>query len=120
MPTPNSEEPEQEQPEQEQPELKEEELHFAQVVGREEQFILRLNDGAFIPNDPSNADFAAFQQWLAKGNKLDPAPMAAPEPHPTTLAADPVHEMDAVTRRYLDKRLDEMSERLEAEIKAHR
>ena len=36
--------------------------------------ILRTSDGAFIPPDPANRDFAAYLAWLEAGNTPDPAP----------------------------------------------
>jgi hypothetical protein len=36
--------------------------------------ILRITDGAFIPADPANTDFAAYLAWLAAGNEPEPAP----------------------------------------------
>jgi len=33
-----------------------------------ENLILRLPDNAYIPNDPDNTDWQAYQEWLAAGN----------------------------------------------------
>jgi hypothetical protein len=35
--------------------------------------ILRLTDGASIPADPANTDYAEYLQWLSAGNTPEPA-----------------------------------------------
>jgi hypothetical protein len=37
-------------------------------------YIVRDEDGAFIPPDPANRDYQAYQVWLAEGNEPNPAP----------------------------------------------
>ena len=47
--------------------------------------IERLSDGAFIPPDPGNRDFATYTAWLEAGNTPEPAP--APPPPPPSYTA---------------------------------
>ena len=47
------------------------------------ELILRITDGASIPPDPANTDYAAYLEWLEAGNMPEPAPMVEP-PAPLT------------------------------------
>ena len=43
-------------------------------TGVNPNIIFRLPDEAYIPNDPANTDWQAYQEWLSEGNTpLPPA-----------------------------------------------
>ena len=46
--------------------------------------VMRVADGACIPFDPANTDYAAYLAWVEEGNMPDPAPEPEPVPELTT------------------------------------
>ena len=42
--------------------------------------IIRLSDGAQIPNDPRNIDYKEYLKWVEEGNAPLPAPAPPPPP----------------------------------------
>ena len=61
--------------------------------------ITRLSDGASIPADPANTDYAAYLVWLSEGNTPTPAEIPpAPTYQELRAAAYPViaDQLDAI------------------------
>ena len=56
--------------------------------------ILRISDGAFIPADPANSDYAQYLKWLAEGNEAEALPSETPEQVILKLQG----ELDAIER----------------------
>ena len=53
--------------------------------------IFRVTDGALIPTNQNNADYQAYQAWVAEGNTPDPAPtpvVVEPPPSPLKVLTD--------------------------------
>ena len=59
--------------------------------------ILR-NDGAFIPADPANTDYADYLAWLAEGNTPEPADVPPPPTKAERIRALEAQASDAQTK----------------------
>lgn len=60
--------------------------------------ILRQSDGARIPLDPENSDFAAFQEWQAGGGEADQPPGPTFEQRTALLLAKVDEHLNAAAR----------------------
>ena len=54
---------------------------YIDCTGEISEAIIRVDDGACIPADPANTDYAQYLQWLSEGNNPEPAdPIIIPTP----------------------------------------
>lgn len=70
--------------------------------------IIRLSDNAFIPADPANTDYTAYQQWLAAGNTPLPADQ------PTQAELDAAAEREAIRQLAIETKATAMFDTLKA------
>ena len=59
--------------------------------------IYRAADGAFIPTDPANTDYAVYLAWLSEGNTPEPA-----DPPPTPTQAEIIAKYESALDAHLD------------------
>jgi hypothetical protein len=65
--------------------------------------IIRITDGACIPADPLNVDYAAYQVWLGNGNTPEPADV----PDKKSLAQQQIAQLESqqllprITREFM-------------------
>lgn len=79
------------------------------------RMIERVDDGAFIPINPANRDYRAFEQWLAEGNSISP-PLPAP-PGPAPLPEPDIREMEQ-TIRDIEERLTHVEDLVDVQPRA--
>lgn len=60
--------------------------------------IIRSIDGACIPADPANTDYAAYLAWLAEGNTPEPADVPPPPTKAERIRALEAQASDAQTK----------------------
>jgi len=61
------------------------------------QCVIRTTDGACIPADPANTDYAQYLQWLSAGNTPEPADL--PDPKATIYTQIAAMEATVTPRR---------------------
>lgn len=75
--------------------------------------VLRLSDGASIPEDWGNTDYQAYQLWLSAGN----TPLPADEPDPkevaraALLALEQATQMNRLSREFMLVSMQDLAQR---------
>ncbi|WKB52323.1 hypothetical protein [Eleftheria terrae] len=57
-------------------------------------FVIRLSDGAYIPDDAGNRDWQEYQEWLQAGHE--------PEAPPSPVIEDQAAQLEAAVQVHLD------------------
>ena len=70
--------------------------------------VIRLADNAFIPADPANMDYLAYQAWLAEGNTPEPVPQPTAEEQAASIRAErdqKLKQSDWIATKHLESGL---------------
>jgi hypothetical protein len=71
------------------------------------ELVIRLEDGAYIPNDPRNTDRQEYDKWLAAGNAPQPAdPLPPPAPRRYSALEKALIKKGLLTQAELDAETD--------------
>jgi len=78
--------------------------------------VVRLADGACIPADPANSDYAEYLRWVEAGGIPDP--VDPPDPHEAILAEIAALEATVTNRRLREAALTEAGKAWLADVDA--
>lgn len=72
--------------------------------------IIRTTDGATIGADPANSDYQAYLEWLAAGNKPDPAAVVSAWPAHRAAALESLQQSDITMLRCFENQVSAPAE----------